>query len=200
MRSENMSEQAQGDLLQTQSQDDEQARGDPLPPELPWGNGVTGKEFTFTSWKTEIAKCRRTRTTWTLCKRGTGEAIPRAAKFGRIDNSWAQSLNWDLWIGKQSPIRYLGADNFGSQKIRLQWNKSSWSQPRIRHKSVKLTMELLNSLRRHLTVQKDLGLLNSGVLNRGEVPFITVAVDQSTVKIGGNDENPPFKIKWDCWK
>ena len=29
--------QAQGDLLQTQSQDDEQARGNPLPPELPRG-------------------------------------------------------------------------------------------------------------------------------------------------------------------
>ena len=36
-RSENMSEQAQGDLFQTQSQDDEQARGNLLPPELPWG-------------------------------------------------------------------------------------------------------------------------------------------------------------------
>ena len=32
-----MSEQAQEDLLQTQSQDDEQVQGDPLPPELPWG-------------------------------------------------------------------------------------------------------------------------------------------------------------------
>ena len=65
--------------------------------------GVTGKEFTLTSWKTEIAKCRRARTIRTLCKRRTGEAIPRAAKFGRIDNSRAQSLNWHLWIGKQSP-------------------------------------------------------------------------------------------------
>ena len=37
IRSENMSEQAQRDLLQTQSQDDEQARKDPLPSELPWG-------------------------------------------------------------------------------------------------------------------------------------------------------------------
>ena len=45
-------------------------------------NGVTGKEFTLTSWKTEIEKCRRSRTTWTLCKRRTGEAIPRAANFG----------------------------------------------------------------------------------------------------------------------
>ena len=35
IRSENISEQAQGDLLQTQSQDDEQAPGNPLPPELP---------------------------------------------------------------------------------------------------------------------------------------------------------------------
>ena len=60
-------------------------------------------------------------------------------------------------------------------------------------------MELLKSIRRHLTVQKDLGLLNSGMLNRGEVLCITVAVDQSTVKIGGNDENLPFKIKWDDW-
>ena len=37
IRSENMSEQAQGDLSQAQSQDDEQALGNPLPPELPWG-------------------------------------------------------------------------------------------------------------------------------------------------------------------
>ena len=80
-RSENMSEQAQGDLLKTQSQDDEQALGDALPPELPWGKG---KEFTLTSWKTEIAKCRRARITWTLCNRRTGEAIPRATKFGSL--------------------------------------------------------------------------------------------------------------------
>ena len=60
-------------------------------------------------------------------------------------------------------------------------------------------MELLKSIRRHLIVQKDLGLLNSGMLNRGEVLCITVAVDQSTVKIGGNDENLPFTIKWDDW-
>ena len=58
---------------------------------------------------------------------------------------------------------------------------------------MKLTMELLKS--RHLTVQKDLGLLNGSMLNRGEVLCITVAVDQSTVKIGGNDENLPIKIK-----
>ena len=51
--------------------------------------GVTGKEFTLTSWKTEVAKCWRARTTWTLCNRRTGEAILRAAKFGRIDNSRA---------------------------------------------------------------------------------------------------------------
>ena len=37
IRSENMTEQAQRDLLPTQSQDDEQARKDPLPSELPWG-------------------------------------------------------------------------------------------------------------------------------------------------------------------
>ena len=79
--------------------------------------GVTGKEFTLTSWKTEIAKCRRARTTRTLCKRRTGEDIPRAPKFGRIDNSRAQSFNWDLWIKKHSPIRCHGA-RFGSWKIR----------------------------------------------------------------------------------
>ena len=56
-------------------------------------------------------------------------------------------------------------------------------------------MELLKSIRRHLTVQKDLGLLHGGMLNRGEVLFINVAVDQSTVKIGGNDKNLPFIIK-----
>ena len=117
IRSENMSEQAQGDLLQTQSQDDEQARRKPVTAWIAMRKGVTGKEFTLTSWKTKIARCRRARTTWTLCKRGTGEAILRAATFGRIDNSRAQSLNWDLWIGKQSPIRYRGS-KFGSLKIR----------------------------------------------------------------------------------
>ena len=108
---------------------------------------VTGKEFTLTSWKTEIVKCRRARTTWTLCKRRAGEVIPRAAKFGRIDNSGAQSLNWDLRIGKQSPIRYHGA-KFGSLKIRdetklLKADMESF--PGIWHKYVKSTMELLKS-------------------------------------------------------
>ena len=81
--------------------------------------GVTGKEFTLTSWKTEIAKCRRARTTWTLCKRRTGEAIPRAAKFGRIDNSRAQSLNWDFVNWEQSPYAIVG-QKFGSWKIRFE--------------------------------------------------------------------------------
>ena len=102
IRSENTSEQAQGDLIQTQSQDDEQARGDLLPPELQLRKSVTGKEFKLISWNTEIAKCRRAR-------------------------------------------------HYAS------------------------------------------------ILNRGEVLQIAVAVDQSTVKICGNDENLPFKIKWDCW-
>ena len=88
--------------------------------------------------------------------------------------------------------------NLGSLKIRdeaklLQADMESF--PGIWHESVKLTMELWKSIRRHGTVQKVLGLLDSGVLNRGEVLCITVAVDQSTVKIGGNDENLPFKVE-----
>ena len=121
----------------------------------------------------------------------------------------ARSLNWDLWIGKQSPMRCRGT-KFGSWKIRDE-TKTSWSRlgsqksstltiPGIWRYSAKFTMELLKTLRRHLTVQKDLGLLNSGMLSGGEVLRITVAVDQSTVKIGGNDgKNLPFKKKWDCW-
>ena len=112
-------------------------------PVIAWISMKKGKtrKFTLTSWKTKIAKCRRTRTTWTLCKRRTGEAIPRAAKFGRIDNNNAHSLNWDMWIGKQSPIRHRGA-TFGSMKIhdetknsRATWNhfmdfgKKMWSEP-----------------------------------------------------------------------
>ena len=65
-------------------------------------------------------------------------------------------------------------------------------------------MELVKSIHRHLTVQKDLGLPNSGtvnrgeesgMLNRGEVLCTTVAVDQSMVKIGGNDKSLPLKIR-----
>ena len=59
-------------------------------PDTAWSamkKGVTRKEFTLTSWKIEIAKCRRARTTWTPWKRRTSEAIPRAAKLERIDNS-----------------------------------------------------------------------------------------------------------------
>ena len=55
--------------------------GKPVTAWIAMRKGVTGKEFTLTSWETEIAKCRRVRTTWTLCKKRTGEAIPRAAKF-----------------------------------------------------------------------------------------------------------------------
>ena len=91
--------------------------GKPVNAWIAMKKGVTRKEFTLTSWKIEIVNCRRARTTWTLCKRRTSEAIPRAAKLERIDNSRAQSLHWDLWIGKQSPIRYRGTQ-FGSWRIR----------------------------------------------------------------------------------
>ena len=91
--------------------------GKPVTPWIAMRKDVTGKEFTLTSWQTEIAKCRRARTAWTPRERRTGEAIPRAAKFGRIDDSRAQSLNWDLWIEKQSPISYRG-EKFGSLKVR----------------------------------------------------------------------------------
>ena len=148
---------------------------------------VTGKEFTLTSWKTEIVKCRRARTTWTLCKRREGEAIPRAAKFGRIDNGRAQSLNWDLRIGKQSPIRYHGT-KFGSLEIRdetklLKADMESF--PGIWHKPVKSTMELLKS---PLPFKKIWDCWIAVRWIEVTVLCITVAVDQSTVKIGGNDE------------
>ena len=42
-------------------------------------------------------------------------------------------------------------------------------------------MELLKSIRRHFTVQKDLGLLNSGTLNRGRNLCVTVAIYHLTV-------------------
>ena len=48
-------------------------------------------------------------------------------------------------------------------------------------------MELLKSPSRHLTVQKDLRLLNSGTLNRGRNLCVTVAIDHSTVD-GFHDE------------
>ena len=64
----------------------------PVTARIAMRKGGTGKEFTLTSWKTEIAKCSRTRTTWALCERRTSEAIPRAAKFGRIDNSRAVEI------------------------------------------------------------------------------------------------------------
>ena len=98
--------------------------GRPVTAWIAMRKGVTGKEFTLTSWKTEIAKCRRARTTWTLCKRRTGEAIPRAAKFWRIDNSRAQSLNWDLWI-KETITDTLSWDKIWQLKDPW-WNKTSW--------------------------------------------------------------------------
>ena len=57
----------------------------------------------------------------------------------------------------------------------------------VGHKSAKLTMELLKSLSRHVTVQKDLRLLNSGTLNGGRNLCVTVAIDHLTVD-GFHDE------------
>ena len=62
-------------------------------------------------------------------------------------------------------------------------------------KSLRRYLAVPKSLRRYLAVPKELGLLNSSMLNRGEVLCISAAVDQSRVKIGGNDEKLPFKIK-----
>ena len=152
---------------------------------------VTGKEITLTSWKTEIAKCRRTRTTWTLCKRRTGKAIPWAAKEHIVlietcepGNNHRNAIVGQNLAAKRSVMKRNFSrptwDNFLEFGINL-WPWNYW--------------KVQNG---HFTVQKDLGLLNSGMLNRGEVLCITVAVDQSTVKIGGNDKKLQFKIKWDC--
>ena len=81
IRSENMSEQAWGDLLQAPVTERRISTGRPVTAWIGMRKDVTGKEFTLTSWRAEIAKCRRTRTSWTLCWRRTGEAIPRAAKL-----------------------------------------------------------------------------------------------------------------------
>ena len=55
-------------------------------------------------------------------------------------------------------------------------------------------MELLKSIRRHFTVQKDLGLLNSGTLNRGRNLCVTVAIYHLTVD-GFCDESKNTKGK-----
>ena len=55
------------------------------------------------------------------------------------------------------------------------------SLPGIWHESVKLTIELLKS-RRH-AVQHEIGLLNSGALNRGQVLCVTVAVNNGREKL-----------------
>ena len=143
--------------------------------------GATGTEFTLNSWKTEIAKC-------TLCKRRTGEAKPRAAKFARLNNSRAQSLYWELWVGNHHRHALVG-QILASQRSVMKQNffRSTW------HHFLEFGINLWSwpwNLRPHLTLQKDLGLLNGGMLKRGEVLCITVAVDQSTVKIGGNDVKP----------
>ena len=158
--------------------------------------GATGKEFTPTSWKTEIAKCKRARTTWTPCKRRTSEAIPRAAKFGKTDNRRAQSLNWDLWIGKQSPTRYRGKI---WQLKDPWWNRTSQDRHGITPGFCEVDHGIIEKSKSTLHRSIFLTLLNEGMLNRGEVLCITVAVDQSTVKIDGNDKNLPSQIEWDCW-
>ena len=83
------------------------------------------------------------------------------------------------------------------------WNKTSQGRHGIISWNLALIGEVDHGIKKKIYVdtspfKKDLGLLNSGMLNRGEVLCITVAVDQSTVKIGGNDDNLPFKIKWGC--
>ena len=121
--------------------------------------GVTGKGFTLTSWKTDIAKCRRVRTTWTLCKRRTREAIPRATKFGSLRSVMNQNLSRPTW------------NHF------LEFGINLWSWP----------WNYIESERRNTAVQKDLRLLNSGALNSGRNFCVTVAIDHSTVD-GFHDE------------
>ena len=53
--------------------------------------------------------CLRTEITKASCRRRTGEALPRAEKFGWLDNGWSQSPQWGGSIKEQSPIRCRGS-------------------------------------------------------------------------------------------
>ena len=53
--------------------------------------------------------CLRTRMTRAPCRRRTGEALPRAEKFGWLDNGWSQSPQWGGSIKEQSPVRCRGS-------------------------------------------------------------------------------------------
>ena len=189
IRSENMSEQAQGDLLQTPVTGRRTSTGKPVTAWNAIRKGVTGKEFTLTSWKTEIAKCRRARTTWTM---------QETHRWSHTSNSkiWEECVTAEHKVlietcesGNNHQYAIVGP-KCGSSKIRdetklLKANMESFRG--IWHLSVKLTMELLKSLGRHLTVQKDLRFLNSGTPNGGRNLCVTVAIDHSTVG-GFHDE------------
>ena len=54
-------------------------------------------------------------------------------------------------------------------------------------KNCEVNHGIITESHRHLTVQKDLGLLNGGTLNQGKNLCVTVAIDHSTVD-GFHDE------------
>ena len=92
-------------------------------------------------------------------------------------------------MGKQSPIRCRGT-KFGSLKIRDEtkpFKADMESFPGIWALICEVDHGIVEKSHRHLTVQKDLGLLNSGTLNRGRNLCVTVAIDHSTVD-GFHDE------------
>ena len=108
IRSEHMSEQAQGDLLQIQSQDDEQARRDPLP--LEWPRGKVKQEKNSHTLP-ERPKLRNTGGPELLglhVRDAQVKPYLEQQNLGKLKTAEHAVFKWDLWIGKPSPIRCRG--------------------------------------------------------------------------------------------
>ena len=80
------------------------------------------------------------------------------SRTGLSRTGLSRKKDWPKW-----DLAKVGHARLGSQK------SSTLTIPGIWRQSAKFTMQLLKTLRRHLTVQKDLGLLNGCMLTRGEV-------------------------------
>ena len=135
IRCETMSEQAQGDLLQTQSQDDQQAQGNPLPPELPWGKVEQEKNSHSLPERPKLRNA------------GRPEQLGLYARDAQVKPYLEQQILGELITAEQSKLRLVNretiTDTLSWDKIwQLEdpwWNKTSWSRLGS-HKSFTLTI------------------------------------------------------------
>ena len=160
IRSENIGVQAQGDLSHTQSQDDEEARRDPLSPEMRWRKVWLEKNSHSLPERPKLRNARGPELLGLYARDARAKPYLEQQNFEELKTTMHIVLIETCESGNnhQNAIVEQHLEAWRSmlkQKIQGRHGIISWNLA----KNFEVNHRIITESHRHITVQKDLGLL-----------------------------------------